>query len=305
MFLLRAMVYGRHSQTSFLPLPAYECAMENRSTRRSIAFILFAGLFVLSAAFAGGCKSGDAQKDEQQSAEAQAAEESQEQGSAARDKARKKDQKKAQKKAQEGERLPADREPVMPEGLEEGQAVATFAGGCFWCMEPPFDDIEGVQATIVGYTGGAEQNPTYKQVSYGKTGHTEAIQVRYDPEQVTYERLLAVFWRNIDPTAVDRQFVDVGAQYRTGIFYHDAEQKKLAEQSKKAVAASGRFDEKIVTPVVPAARFWRAEEYHQNYYKKSPTNYKRYRRGSGRDPFIKKYWGDRPDSIQQLEKGGE
>jgi methionine-S-sulfoxide reductase len=194
-------------------------------------------------------------------------------------------------------------DPWRPEDLKEGQAVATFAGGCFWCMEPPFDEIEGVEVTIVGYTGGPEENPTYKQVAYGRTGHTESIQVRYDPEVVDYETLLAVFWRNIDPTAEDRQFVDVGSQYRSAIFYHNDRQRRLAEKSKRAVAESGRFDEPIVTPVQPASRFWRAEDYHQNYYKKSTRDYKQYRNGSGRDPFIQKYWGDMPSSIEELRSG--
>jgi methionine-S-sulfoxide reductase len=194
-------------------------------------------------------------------------------------------------------------DPWSPADLEEGQAVATFAGGCFWCMEPPFDAIDGVESTTVGYTGGPEENPTYKQVAYGRTGHAEAIQVRYDPDEVDYETLLAVFWRNIDPTAEGRQFVDVGSQYRSAIYYHSDRQRRLADESKEAVAESGRFDEPIVTPVQPASRFWDAEDYHQNYYKKSTRDYKQYRNGSGRDPFIEKYWADKPSSIEELRSG--
>lgn len=174
----------------------------------------------------------------------------------------------------------------------EGLAVATFAGGCFWCMEPPFDAVEGVKETWVGYTGGPEEKPAYKQVASGRTGHTEAIRVVYDPKVVSYQRLLDVFWRNIDPTDSGGQFVDRGQQYRTGIFVHDSTQRKLAEASKKALQDSGRFDEDIVTPVEKAGVFWLAEDYHQDFYEKSPGHYKRYRRGSGRDAFIRKHWKD-------------
>lgn len=180
-------------------------------------------------------------------------------------------------------------EPVDPD-VGEGLEAATFAGGCFWCMEPPFEKLDGVKSVVSGYCGGVEQNPTYKQVSSGKTGHTETVRIVYDPEVITYEKLLEVFWRNIDPTAENRQFVDVGSQYRAAIFYHDADQKKLAEASKKELAESGPFDEPIVTEIVPASKFWRAEEYHQDFYKKSPQRYKSYRRGSGRDEFIQKHW---------------
>ncbi len=168
---------------------------------------------------------------------------------------------------------------------------ATFAGGCFWCMEPPFDKLEGVKSTTVGYTGGREKNPTYKAVSSGKTGHAEAIEVLYDPSRVTYKELLDVFWRNIDPTQRDGQFVDLGPQYRTAIFYHNEEQKRLAEVSKKELENSGRFDKGIVTEIVPATEFYRAEEYHQDYYQKNPFRYKFYRYGSGRDQFLKRVWG--------------
>jgi methionine-S-sulfoxide reductase len=170
-------------------------------------------------------------------------------------------------------------------------AVATFAGGCFWCMEPPFDKLDGVQSTTSGYMGGVEEGPTYKEVSAGKTGHAEAVQVRYDPSKVSYEKLLEVFWMQVDPTTPGRQFVDVGRQYRTVIFYHDEEQKRLAEESKAKLDKSGRYDGPIVTQIVPAGIFWLAEDYHQDYYKKNPIRYKFYRFNSGRDQFLKKIWG--------------
>jgi methionine-S-sulfoxide reductase len=168
---------------------------------------------------------------------------------------------------------------------------ATFAGGCFWCMEPPFDKLDGVISTTVGYAGGQEKDPTYKEVSSGKTGHAEAIEIVYDPSRVTYTELLDVFWRNIDPTQVDGQFADLGRQYRTAIFYHDEEQRRLAVASKEELENSGRFDEEIVTEIVPVREFYRAEEYHQDYSKKNPLRYKFYRYGSGRDQFLKKVWG--------------
>jgi len=172
-----------------------------------------------------------------------------------------------------------------------GREVATFAGGCFWCMEPPFDELLGVESTTSGYTGGKEEDPTYEQVSSGATGHAEAVWVVYDPRKVSYEKLLDVFWRNIDPTAVDRQFVDVGRQYRSAIFYHDDQQKRLAETSRDRLAASGRFKGPIVTEIVPAGPFYPAEEYHQDYYRKNPIRYQWYRWGSGRDQFLEKVWG--------------
>ena len=168
---------------------------------------------------------------------------------------------------------------------------ATFAGGCFWCMEPPFDKLDGVISTTVGYTGGREKNPTYKEVSSGKTGHAEAVEVVYDPSRITYAGLLDVFWRNIDPTQADGQFVDIGRQYRTAIFYHNEEQRGLAVASKRELENSSRFEKEIVTEIVPAREFYRAEEYHQDYYKKNPIRYKFYRYGSGRDQFLRKMWG--------------
>jgi peptide-methionine (S)-S-oxide reductase len=170
-------------------------------------------------------------------------------------------------------------------------AKATFAGGCFWCMEPPFDELDGVVSTTSGYTGGKTRNPTYEQVSYGGTGHIEAVQIEFDPSKITYEELLEVFWRNVDPTDGGGQFCDRGSQYRTGIFVHDGEQRRLAEESKAALVASGRLEKKVVTEIYPATEFYRAEEYHQDYYTKNPIRYKLYRRGCGRDRVLEKLWG--------------
>ncbi len=176
--------------------------------------------------------------------------------------------------------------------LNKGKwAQAIFAGGCFWCIEPPFDKLDGVKATISGYIGGKEKGPSYKQVAYGLTGHTEAVMVLYDPKKVSYEKLLNVFWRQINPTQVNGQFVDRGTQYRTGIFYLNKKQKALAEKSKAALAESGKFKNPIVTEITKATAFWRAEEYHQDFYKKDPNHYYRYRRGSGRDQYLKSVWG--------------
>jgi peptide-methionine (S)-S-oxide reductase len=168
-------------------------------------------------------------------------------------------------------------------------AIATFAGGCFWCMEPPFDEEPGVVSTTSGYTGGREANPTYEQVSSGTTGHVEALQVLYDPKQVSYERLLEVFWRNIDPLSANGQFCDLGPQYRSAIFYHDEQQRRLAQSSKEALDA--RFDEAVVTDITPAGAFYPAEEYHQDYYKKNPLRYKLYRWNCGRDARLARVWG--------------
>ncbi len=171
------------------------------------------------------------------------------------------------------------------------QAVATFAGGCFWCMEPPYDKLPGVISTTSGYMGGTTRNPTYEEVSTGRTGHTEVVQVAYDPSTVSYEKLLEVFWRNTDPTVTDRQFCDVGSQYRTAIFYHSEEQKRLAEGSKAALDKTKPFKQPIVTPVQPAGEFWRAEEYHQDFYRKNPVRYTYYKTGCGRDARLKELWG--------------
>lgn len=169
---------------------------------------------------------------------------------------------------------------------------ATFAGGCFWCMEPPFEKLDGVVSVTAGYTGGTEKHPTYPQVSSGKTGHAEAVEIVYDPSKVTYEKLLEVFWRNIDPTTPNQQFADKGTQYRTAIFYHNEEQKQLAIESKEHLEKSGKFDRPIVTEIVSAATFYPAEEYHQDYYKKNSIHYKLYRIGSGREGYLKHVWGE-------------
>jgi peptide-methionine (S)-S-oxide reductase len=178
------------------------------------------------------------------------------------------------------------------EAAERGLAVATFAGGCFWCMEPPFDRLDGVLSTTSGYTGGDEESPSYKQVSAGVTGHTEAVRVVYDPAKIGYDRLLHVFWRNIDPTARDRQFCDQGSQYRSGIFVHGDEQRRLAEASLAELARARSFPGEIVTTIEPAAAFWPAEEYHQDYYRKNALRYKFYRNGCGRDDRLRELWGD-------------
>ena len=170
-------------------------------------------------------------------------------------------------------------------------AVATLAGGCFWCMEPPFEQLPGVLSVTSGYTGGTQVNPTYEEVCSGTTGHAESIQIVYDPSKVTYERLLDVFWRNIDPTTPNQQFADHGSQYRTAIFYHTEEQKRLALESKTQLEQSHNFNKPIVTEIVPASTFYPAEDYHQDYYKKNPLHYKLYRIGSGREGFLKQTWG--------------
>ena len=170
-------------------------------------------------------------------------------------------------------------------------SVATFAGGCFWCMEGPFDKLQGVISTTSGYTGGHTKNPTYKQTSSGRTGHTEAVQIVYDPELVSYEKLLDVFWHNIDPTTPDQQFCDRGNQYRSEIFYHNDEQKQLAESSKAALDKNKPFKEPIVTQISKATTFYAAEDYHQDYYKKNPIRYRYYRHGCGRDKRLEQLWG--------------
>ncbi len=172
---------------------------------------------------------------------------------------------------------------------------ATFAGGCFWCMEPSYEKLDGVKEVISGYTGGKKVNPTYEEVSSGSTGHLESIEVTYDPAVVSYERLLDVFWKNIDPTDSGGQFVDRGGQYRSAIFYHTEDQKKAAEASKQRLARSGLFNKPIVTEILPAATFYRAEEYHQDYYKKNPVRYKFYRFNSGREQFLEKIWKGNPE----------
>jgi len=170
-------------------------------------------------------------------------------------------------------------------------AKATFAGGCFWCMEAPYDKLPGVVSTTSGYMGGKTKNPSYESISSGTTGHAEVVQVEYDPSKVSYATLLEVFWRNIDPTQRDAQFCDSGTQYRSGIFYHNDEQKKLAEASKAALQKNKPFKGDIVTELTAAPEFYRAEEYHQDFYKKNPTRYKIYRAGCGRDARLQALWG--------------
>ena len=178
-----------------------------------------------------------------------------------------------------------------PKDPPPGKALATFAGGCFWCMEAPYDKLDGVITTTSGYMGGTKKNPTYGEVSSGSTGHTEVVQVVYDPAKVSYEKLLDVYWHNVDPTVTDRQFCDVGSQYRTAIFVHTEEQRKAAEKSKDEVTKTKPFKESIVTPVVAAGDFWPAEDYHQDYYIKNPVRYTYYRTGCGRDARLKSLWG--------------
>lgn len=181
--------------------------------------------------------------------------------------------------------------------------IAILAGGCFWCMEHPFEDLPGVTQAISGYTGGKKKNPTYKQVASGQTSHLEAVQIHFDPEKISYADILEVFWRNVNPTDNGGQFVDRGDQYRTGIFYTSEEQKKIAEKSKNKLIKSGRFQKKIVTPIIEAKPFYKAEEYHQDFFKKSYIRYKIYRAGSGRDEYINKLWGkDREYKVSQANQ---
>jgi len=170
-------------------------------------------------------------------------------------------------------------------------ATATFAAGCFWCVEEAFDRVPGVVSTTSGYIGGQKKSPTYEEVSSGRTGHTEAVQVKYDPAKVSYERLLQQFWLNHDPTMIDRQFCDGGSQYRPSIFWHDEEQKRLAEGSRAKWEKDKPFKEKIVTPIVKATEFWSAEDYHQDYYKKNPVRYQFYTSGCGRYARLDQLWG--------------
>jgi peptide-methionine (S)-S-oxide reductase len=168
---------------------------------------------------------------------------------------------------------------------------ATFAGGCFWCMEEALDHVEGVVSTTSGYTGGQKPNPTYEEVSAGGTGHTESVQILYDPAKVSYEKILDRFWHNIDPTTPDRQFCDKGHQYRSTIFYHSENQKRLAEESKKMIEKTKKFPEPIATEIAPASEFYPAEEYHQDFYKKNPLRYKFYKYNCGRAQRLHELWG--------------
>jgi peptide-methionine (S)-S-oxide reductase len=189
--------------------------------------------------------------------------------------------------------MPADASGPAGDGAQSSARFekATFAGGCFWCMEEAFDKVEGVVSTTSGYTGGQQKNPTYEEVSAGGTGHAESVEVVYDPLKVTYERLLDVFWHNVDPTTPDREFCDIGRQYRTAIFYHDETQKRRAEESKKALENAKRFPDPIVTEIVAAGAFYPAEEYHQNFHQKNPIRYKFYKFNCGRAQRLQELWG--------------
>lgn len=190
----------------------------------------------------------------------------------------------------------------MPADLPKGTQTAVFAGGCFWCTESDFEHVDGVIEAVSGYTGGHVENPTYKQVSNGSTGHVESVKVYYDPKKISYEALLDVFWRKVNPTDAGGQFVDRGDQYRSVIFYGDDHERQLAEASKAQLAASGVFDRPVVTDILPLGPFYPAEDYHQDYYKKNPIRYKWYRSGSGRDQFLEKTWANRPKKMNKKEK---
>jgi peptide methionine sulfoxide reductase msrA/msrB len=183
-------------------------------------------------------------------------------------------------------------EIVRTQMTVKNEEIAIFAGGCFWCMEHPFEDLPGVHQVLSGFTGGKKKNPTYKEVARGKTKHVEAVEIHFNPQKVSYNDLLEIFWRNINPTDNGGQFIDRGAQYRTGIFYISEKQNKIAEKSKKKLIKSGRFTKPIVTALIKASPFYRAEEYHQDFFKKSYIHYKVYRAGSGRDEYINRVWGD-------------
>ena len=184
--------------------------------------------------------------------------------------------------------------PQQQHRLQSGRGVAVFAGGCFWCVEDAFDDFKGVTAALSGYTGGSEKSPTYAQVSAGRTAHLEAVLVIYDPKVVSYDALIDRFWRTINPTQADGQFADRGMQYQTAIFYVDEAQARIARESKKKLGSSGRFSDPIVTPIRPAEPFWVAEEYHQDYARKNPAHYKKYKWGSGRGGYLKRVWDTSP-----------
>ena len=182
--------------------------------------------------------------------------------------------------------------PLVKASVEDGLQTATFAGGCFWCLEQPIETLDGVESVVSGFTGGDVEDPTYQQVLFGNTGHYEAVQITYDPAKIGYEKLLEVYWRQIDPTDGGGQFADRGDHYRTVIFYHDEAQKELAERSRSQLDESGKFDKQVVTQILPAKAFYVAEEYHQDYYLKNPAFYNAYNSGSGREAFLKKTWPD-------------
>lgn len=201
---------------------------------------------------------------------------------------------------QKKESMRMEEQEMPKENRELG--VATFAGGCFWCSEADFEKLPGVIKVVSGYTGGEEKNPTYEQVSSGKTGHVEAVQIFFDPTRISYEELLDYFWKHIDPTDSKGQFVDRGPQYRSAIFYHHEEQKRLAERSKEDLIRSGKFKKPIVTMILPFKQFYEAEDYHQDYYKKNSFKYQFYRFNSGRDQFLTETWGEERDSGKSKEK---
>ncbi|WP_438432824.1 peptide-methionine (S)-S-oxide reductase MsrA [Gorillibacterium sp. sgz500922] len=186
-------------------------------------------------------------------------------------------------------------------GSDRKLEKATFAGGCFWCMVSPFEERPGIVSVVSGYTGGRTENPTYKEVCSGTTGHVEAVQITFDPEIFPYEELVEVFWQQIDPTDAEGQFCDRGESYRTAIFTYSDEQREIAERSKQKLNESGRFSHPIVTPIVPAMPFYPAEDYHQDFHKKNPAHYKQYRKGSGRDRFLEEVWSNKkdPDELKQ------
>jgi peptide methionine sulfoxide reductase msrA/msrB len=190
----------------------------------------------------------------------------------------------------------------MENSVNDELEYATFAGGCFWCMEPPFENLDGVHEVIAGYTGGDIENPTYEEVSSGETGHYEAVQIRYDPERITYEELLDVYWRQIDPTDADGQFADRGTQYRTAIFYHNQGQKESAEASKLRLEESGKYDKPIVTEILPYKEFYPAEDYHQDYYQKNPGRYEYYKQNSGRKDYLEVMWPTEESSYEDYQK---
>jgi peptide methionine sulfoxide reductase msrA/msrB len=183
--------------------------------------------------------------------------------------------------------------------------LATFAGGCFWCVEAPFEDLDGVISVISGYAGGKEKNPTYSEVSSGKTSHKESVQITFDPEVISYSELVDIFWQTYDPTDVGGSFYDRGPQYESAIFFHDAEQKKVAEESKARLDKSGRFKKPVATPIIKYTNFYAAEDYHQDYYKKNPKEYYAYRNGSGRDAFIKANWPELSEKKYQATPKSE
>jgi len=251
--------------------------------KAKIAELMSVLLLVLLVTAAVGCKTPDEHKSGPGSATAQAPDESADEAPEGAPS--------SQPESSPETSATTDGTKALPDNPPDGLKQATFAGGCFWCMESAFDHVPGVVQAISGYTGGDVAHPKYHQVGSGTTGHAESVRIYYDPKKTSYEKLLDVFWHQIDPTDSGGQFVDRGSQYRPAIFYHDEQQKKLAEKSKADLEKNGPFKKPIVVPIEPAKTFWKAEEYHQDFWKKNPGHYHRYRRGSGRDQFIEKTWG--------------